>query len=245
MTATAPRPSGLRERLAAVPIYLIATCPAQGAGAVLLRASAAARALHERAGHVALQLRCKQGSVRDRRELLRQARSLLPPGTLLLVNDDLAAVLDEDGAPLADGVHLGREDAAALAPLGTPQASWLPAGLHAARVYLGEALLIGASTRTRAELRAALEAGADHAGFGAIAPSGTKLDTRPAELEELRLLLAEDPRVPVFPVGGITPAVLERLARIGARRAAIGSAIVDAADPAAAALACLAALSRG
>jgi thiamine monophosphate synthase len=245
MTATVPRPSGLRERLAAVPIYLIATCPAQGAGAVLLRASAAARALHERAGHVALQLRCKQASVRDRRELLRQARSLLPPGALLLVNDDLAAVLDEDGAPLADGVHLGREDAAALAPLGTPQAKWLPAGLHAARVYLGEALLIGASTRTRAELRAALEAGADHAGFGAIAPSGTKLDTRPASLAELQQLLAEFPQVPVFPIGGITPSVLAHLAALGARRAAVGSAVLEAADPAAAALACLAALTRG
>jgi thiamine-phosphate pyrophosphorylase len=38
--------------------------------------------------------------------------------------------------------------------------------------------------------------------------------------------------VPVFPIGGITPANAGDLVRAGARRVAVGSAVLDAPDPA-------------
>ncbi len=116
------------------------------------------------------------------------------------------------------------------------------AGLRAARSRLGRELLLGASTRTLAELRAAVEAGADHAGFGAMAPSPTKPGAPPADLAELRRCVAAFPDVPVFAIGGLQPGDLDRVLAAGCRRVAIGSAILDAPDPAAVVAACLARL---
>jgi len=243
MTAPAPALSSRRERLAAVPIYLVATFARADADGVLARAAAAASALMEAAGAAAVQLRLKDSGSQARRALLTRARRELPAGTLLLVNDDLEAVFDEAREALADGVHLGREDAAALAPRGVDATARTAAGLSAARARLGRDLLLGTSTRTLAELRTVLAAGADHVGFGAISTSTTKRDTRPADLVELVRCLQEFPRVPIFPLGGLGPENLGRVAAAGARRAAVGAGILAARDPAAAARACLRALT--
>jgi thiamine monophosphate synthase len=95
------------------------------------------------------------------------------------------------------------------------------------------------------ELAAALAAGADHAGFGSIAPSTTKPDTTPADPAELRACLDAFPDVPIFPIGGLGPATLGLVTRVGCRRAAVGSAVLDAPDPAAAAATLLAGLLAG
>ncbi|HEX5011731.1 MAG TPA: thiamine phosphate synthase [Planctomycetota bacterium] len=242
MTAPAAVLSSRRERLAAAPIYLVATFPLPDIGETLGRVAAAAAALQADAGAVAVQLRLKEAATEARRALLARARSELPSGTLLLVNDDLEAVFGPTGELLADGVHLGREDAAALSPRGVDATARTAAGLATARARLGRELLLGTSTRTLAELRTVLAAGADHAGFGAIAASVTKQDTRPAHLVELVRCLEEFPRVPIFPLGGLTPENLGRVAAAGARRAAVGAGILGARDPAAAARACLRAL---
>jgi thiamine-phosphate pyrophosphorylase len=181
------------------------------------------------AGAVQVRVKAAHGTAL-RRELLRRLRAALGPGVLLLVNDDLDALVDERGAPLADGVHLGREDAAAHG------------GLARVRQRLGPALLLGTSTRTLDEVLAARAAGADHAGFGALSGSSTKSDTTLADPAELARALAACPGFPIFPIGGLSPATLATVRSAGARRAAIGSAILDAKDPAAAARACLAAL---
>jgi thiamine-phosphate pyrophosphorylase len=156
------------------------------------------------------------------------------------VNDDLEAVHDARGGLLADGVHLGRQDAAEQSGLVGPRG--IVAGLRAARARLGPELLLGTSTRTRTELAAALQAGADHVGFGAMAPSPTKTDARPADLEELRACVAAYPDVPLYPIGGLGAATLGPVRTTGCRRAAVGSAILDAPDPAAATEALLAIL---
>jgi len=231
-----------RERLAAVPIYLVASFQGPDADEVLGRAAAASAVLLAEAGAVAVQLRLKDVFTSARRALLERARRELPAGTLLLVNDELEAVFERTGEALADGVHLGREDAAALSPRGVDATARTAAGLSAARARLGRELLLGTSTRTLAELRTVLAAGADHAGFGAIGASATKRDTKPADLVELARCLAEFPDVPMFPLGGLGPENLHRVAAAGARRAAIGAGILAARDPAAAARACLRAL---
>lgn len=180
----------------------------------------------------AVQLRCKHATTEALREMLGLARRLLPADTLLLVNDDLDALWHEDGTPLADGVHLGREDAAAL-------------GLAGARERLGPELLLGTSTRTLAEVEAARTAGADHVGFGAMAPSRSKRDTTTADPAELARCLAAHPDFPIFPIGGLGPDNMDLVCRAGGRRAAIGAAILNSPDPVAATRACLDALGVG
>jgi len=226
-----------RTRLAASPLYLVASFLAEDADRVLPRLVAAAAA-----GVGVVQLRVKHVPTAWRRALLARLAAELPPGTLRIVNDDLHAVLADDGTPLADGVHLGRDDAALLAPTGVPQGERVAGGLRVARARLGPDLLIGTSANTLEELAAAVDAGADHAGFGAVAPSTTKPDTRPADMNELRRCLAAFPQVPVFAIGGIGPENLDAVVRAGCRRAAIGSAILDAQDPGRAAAECLARL---
>lgn len=220
--------ANLRQRLGEARLYLIASLEAPGASRLLPRIARAARA-----GVSLVQLRAKVADTAARRRLLVEARALLPRATLLIVNDDLDALRDAEGRPLADGVHLGRQDAARHG------------GLAAARAAVGADLLLGTSVATLDELRAALEGGADHAGFGAIAPSATKHDTRAAELSQLAACLRAAPGFPLFPIGGLGPHNLALVTALGCRRAAVGGAILDAPDPAAAARACLAALDAG
>ncbi|MBM3984873.1 MAG: hypothetical protein FJ296_04160, partial [Planctomycetes bacterium] len=94
-------------RLAACPVYLVlSTTPGDFEARVRAARSAAAVLLAD-AGAVAVQLRAKDADGAARRRLLVRLRSELPAGTLLLVNDDLAAVREPGGAALADGLHLG------------------------------------------------------------------------------------------------------------------------------------------
>jgi thiamine-phosphate diphosphorylase len=219
-----------RQRLAATRLYLVASFPAEAAERALTAMATAAWAEVTSGGITrpvvgAVQLRCKGAPTDLLRDLLSRARHALPTDTLLLVNDDLQAVFDEAGKPLADGVHLGREDAAAI-------------GLTGARQRLGPDLLLGTSTRTLHEVETAMAAGADHVGFGAMSPSASKPDTTPADPAELARCLAAHPDFPLFPIGGLGPDTLHLLTDSGAQRAAIGTAILNAPDPAQAAQAC-------
>lgn len=106
-------------------------------------------------------------------------------GVLFIVNDDVA-LAKESGA---DGVHLGREDAA----------------LTQAREQLGPGAIIGVSCYN--ELARAEEAekqGADYVAFGRFFPSRTK----PLAVQASLVLLREAKRklnIPVVAIGGITP----------------------------------------
>jgi thiamine-phosphate pyrophosphorylase len=228
-----------RRRLGRARLYLLAPGPeALDDWAGVLRAAVAG-------GADVVQLRMKGASTGAVREGLRRTRAIVGPDVLLLVNDDLAAVRDEAGALLADGLHLGRQDAAALAGHGTADTGAVAAGLAAAREALGPDLLLGTSTRTLEEVERAAAAGADHVGFGAMAVSATKRDTAPADLAELARVGAALPALPVFPIGGLGPANLGPLVvAAGCGRAAVGRAILAAPDPRSAARACRRLLER-
>jgi thiamine-phosphate pyrophosphorylase len=180
-----------------------------------------------------VQLRLKHASTADRRVWLGRCREAIaraesdPGSCLLLVNDDPDAAFASDGTPLADGVHLGREDATAAG------------GLSAAREQLGSDLLLGTSTRTRAEVAAARDGGCDYVGFGAMATSPTKFDSERADPQELRACMAANDPFPIFAIGGLGPRNVGRLVALGCRRVAVGSAILDANDPAASTAQCL------
>lgn len=142
-----------------------------------------------------------------------------PP--LVIVNDRVAVA----AAAGADGVHLGASD------MPVPEA----------RGLLGPAAVIGRTTHDLAEARAAVSAGADYLGAGPCFPSQTKAFTSHAPREFLGAV-ARLP-LPVFAIGGITPARVAELAPLGIRRVAVAAAVTGASDPSAAVHGLLAALA--
>jgi thiamine-phosphate pyrophosphorylase len=138
------------------------------------------------AGIDLIQIREKQLTARVLFELVSEARKLtLEANTRLLVNDraDIAA-----GAG-ADGVHLTTES--------------LCAG--AIRRAFGEKLLIGASTHSLEEARAARDQGADFAVFGPVFETESKLQFgSPKGLAELTRVVRAVADFPVLALGGIS-----------------------------------------
>jgi len=128
----------------------------------------------------------------------------------LIINDDVQLALVTD----ADGVHLGASDAAP----------------ESARAVLGAQKIIGVSCYNRPSLaRAAIQAGADYAAFGAFYSSTVKPDAAVADLEMLRHARAEL-SAPLVAIGGITEQNGAELIRAGADALAVISALFDAAD---------------
>lgn len=134
-------------------------------------------------------------------------------GVTFVVNDrvDLALVAD------ADGVHLGQED---LPP-------------RAARALLRPGMILGVSTHSAEQARAAQADGADYVAVGSIFPTRTKAGFElvgPALLRALR----PEIRVPLIAIGGIGPANAGEAIRAGADGVALISAVCGAPDPEAA-----------
>ena len=70
--------------------------------------------------------------------------------------------------------------------------------------------------------------------MGAIFPTGTKGNTRPADVERIRAVKAAV-RVPVVAIGGINASNIAQVIEAGADAAAVISAVCGADDPRAAA----------
>ncbi len=137
-------------------------------------------------------------------------------GALWSVNDraDVAAVVRPDV------LHLGQDD--------------LP--VPAARLLLGDDVLIGRSTHDEAQVQAAAtEAGVDYFCVGPTWPTPTK-PGRPAPGPDLlRFTAALGTGRPWFAIGGIDLGNLDVVLDAGARRVVVVRAITEAADPHAAA----------
>jgi thiamine-phosphate pyrophosphorylase len=135
-------------------------------------------------------------------------------GVPFIINDrvDLAVAVD------ADGVHLGQED--------------LPAA--AARVLLRPGMLLGLSTHSVEQAKAAQAAGADYVAVGSMFPTATKPEFQlvgPALAREVRPVV----RVPLIGIGGITPENVGEVIAAGTDGVAVISAVCSAPDPKAAA----------
>jgi thiamine-phosphate pyrophosphorylase len=166
-----------------------------------------------RGGIRLLQVRAKAGI--DGATLIAIVARVRAAGGLTLVNDDVRL------ARLADGVHLGQEDAA-------------PLDLTELRRALGPAAIIGLSCGTPQEARAADPSAIDYVGAGPAFASPSKHDAGlPIGLSGVRAV-AEATSLPTAAIGGIGPATIARIPQTGATMAAVISALVCA-DPEAAA----------
>jgi thiamine-phosphate pyrophosphorylase len=168
-----------------------------------------------------VQLRLKECTTR---EFVDCAAALLPlcrrEGVPLIVNDRADVCL----AVGADGVHVGQED--------------LP--VEAARMVLGPASIIGATTQTPELARQAAHMGASYVAVGPMFASPTKPDKHvigPRALTPVRRAV----RLPVCAIGGITEGNIREVIAAGADLAAVVTAISEADDPAGAAAALVAA----
>ena len=149
----------------------------------------------------------------DDRELLSRGRQLreLTRGTptLCIINDraDIAAAVQ------ADGVQLGQDDLT----------------VKDARAIIGTRMLIGVSTHTIEQARAAVLEGANYLGAGPMFPSQTKSFETFAGLDFLREVAAEI-RLPTFAIGGITPQNLPEVLATGCARVAVSAAVTGTGD---------------
>ena len=166
-------------------------------------------------GATMLQLREKH---LEHRDFLAQAQELLPLcrkyHVPLIINDDVQVALESG----ADGVHVGQSDMA----------------VQAARSILGPDKIIGASAHNASEALAAVAAGADYLGCGAVFGATTKADAGLLSLNTLREIRVAV-RVPIVAIGGINRQNIARLAGSGVDGVALISALFAAPDKRAAA----------
>jgi thiamine-phosphate pyrophosphorylase len=134
-------------------------------------------------------------------------------GVTFIVNDrlDLALALD------ADGIHLGQDD--------------LPA--DRAQPLLRPGMVLGLSTHSVAQARAARDAGADYVAVGSMFPTPTKPDFELVGPDLVRNVRGEIP-VPLIGIGGVSHDNVADVIRAGADGVAVISAVCAAADPEAA-----------
>jgi len=173
-----------------------------------------------------LQLRAKN---HDPATIGRVARTLLPlcraAGVPFILNDH-PALAAEIGA---DGAHLGQDDGP----------------LAAARLAMGPGKVIGRSTHSLAQARAALAEGFDYIGFGPLFATPTKPGRPAIGLQDITAMEREVGRhIPAFCIGGIRRANLAEVVAAGAHRVAIVSDILLAADVATAAREARAGISK-
>ena len=163
-------------------------------------------------GAYLLQLRAKG---KDLATIERVARRLLPlcraAGVPFILNDFpvLAAALD------ADGVHIGQDDGP----------------LAAAREIVGPGKIIGRSTHSLDQARAALAEGFDCIGFGPLFPTPTKVGRPAIGLHEIAAMEREvGSKIPAFCIGGITRETLPQVLAAGARRVVIVSDLLTSSN---------------
>jgi thiamine-phosphate pyrophosphorylase len=162
-------------------------------------------------GATALQVRLKSESAREILDFTRRVQSAAGgTGVPVIVNDrfDVALALG------ADGVHVGEED--------MPVAD--------ARRVCGDAMIVGASTRTIEGAREAVGAGADYLGVGPIYATPVKPGVKPISLDILDAMRHEI-SLPIVAIGGISHRNAASPLEHGADGVAVISALRQCLDP--------------
>ena len=157
-----------------------------------------------------LQLRAKHAGAD---EVERLARIMHPvtreAGVPLVINDhpQVAAAIG------AEGIHVGQDDLS----------------IADTRRIVGVDCLVGKSTHSVAQARAAMDEDVDYIGFGPLFATGTKPDYVPIGLDDIATVQGFA-QVPVFCIGGVNPERLPQIICAGAQRVVIVSALLLAAD---------------
>ncbi|MES2658243.1 MAG: thiamine phosphate synthase [Verrucomicrobiota bacterium] len=188
-----------------------------------------------------LQLRAKG---HDPTTIRRVAEKLLPlcraAGIPFILNDHpaLAAAID------ADGVHIGQDDGSlADARRAIESERGIHSGFHSfihssssipdpqSPISPPRPFLIGRSTHSLDQARAALAEGFDYIGFGPLFPTPTKAGRPAIGLHDISVMEREvGSKIPAFCIGGITPESLPQVLTAGARRVVVVSALLQAQD---------------
>jgi thiamine-phosphate pyrophosphorylase len=181
-----------------------------------------------------IQLRAKNSSPDEIRAMAEKILPVTKRANVGFVINDHLEIAREMGADIC---HLGQEDffdagfknvselkgrdAALRRPLGAPSGHALPE------------MKIGLSTHAPAQAQRALDAGADYLAIGPIFATGTKPTAKPATLAYVRWA-NENVKIPWFAIGGINLQTVDEVLAAGAQRICVVSAILNAADIAAA-----------
>lgn len=170
-----------------------------------------ARKLTAPGGVDLLQLRAKGHSAAA---IASFAAQLVPvareAGVPLIINDHPEVAVTVE----ADGVHIGQDDAT----------------VAEVRRIVGPDRIVGKSTHSPAQARAAFGEPVDYIGFGPIFATPTKPEYTPIGEADIATVQRECP-VPVFCIGGIKRENLRAVLGAGARRVVIVSGLLLAEDP--------------
>jgi len=164
-------------------------------------------------GADAIQLREKGLPDRELLSRAREVRILTAQAKARFILNDRPDLARLSGA---DAVHLGQDDVT----------------VRDARRIVGPNLVIGVSTHERAQVDAAVLAGAGYLGVGPVFPSATK-DFAEPELAGLAYVrsVADSTSLPWFAIGGIDESNVDRVLEAGATRIAVSAAVVRADRP--------------
>jgi thiamine-phosphate pyrophosphorylase len=157
-----------------------------------------------------IQLRGKDQSIEELVELVAELHELMAPSFTPLIVNDHAEVASK--VPV-EGVHVGQDDDS----------------IEVVRRKAGRPVVVGKSTHSLGQARAAQREGADYIGFGPIFTTPTKPDYRPIGLKEINRVHI-DVSLPIFCIGGIKIDNLEQVIAAGAHRIAIVSGLLKAPD---------------
>jgi thiamine-phosphate pyrophosphorylase len=175
-----------------------------------VEASDAARAVEQmiEGGVDLIQLRGKNKSIDELTDLAAELHELTAKSSVPLIVNDHAKIA---GRVPVEGVHVGQDDDS----------------VGVARQKAARDLLIGKSTHTLEQARAAQREGADYIGFGPIFATPTKPDYVPIGLADISRVHAEV-TLPIFCIGGINIDNLQSVIEAGAKRVVMVSALLKA-----------------
>jgi thiamine-phosphate pyrophosphorylase len=159
-------------------------------------------------------------------QILQLRAKKLPPAEILPLAQNLAPLCRAAGVPFilndhpelvapsgADGVHVGQDDQS----------------VAEARRLAGPGKLVGLSTHSPAQARAAFEQKPDYIGFGPLFSTPTKPDYTPIGTADIAEVHRNAP-LPIFCIGGIKLENLPQILATGAQRVVIVSGILQASD---------------
>jgi thiamine-phosphate pyrophosphorylase len=155
-----------------------------------------------------IQLRGKNRSIDELMELSAELHELTAMSSTPLIVNDHAEIARR--VPV-EGVHVGQDDDT----------------IQVARQKAAREILVGKSTHSLEQARAAEGEGADYIGFGPIFATPTKPDYTPVGLKDIKRVHAEV-TLPIFCIGGINIDNLQSVIDAGAKRVVMVSALLKA-----------------
>jgi len=155
-----------------------------------------------------IQLRGKGRPIEKLADLAATLHQLTARSSTPLIMNDHAEIASR--VPV-EGVHVGQDDDS----------------IEAARRKAGHEIIVGKSTHSLEQARAAQREGADYIGFGPIFATPTKPDYAPIGLADIRRVHVEV-ILPIFCIGGINIDNLQSVMDAGAKRVVMVSALLKA-----------------